>query len=93
MGCGTKEDLDKIKKKLKKSTKDLNVEEIKNKDPLIILRDIMTYNTDADIIQAIRVQNKHLLKDIKENDIRIDVKYRRKARNPLNTHVVLKVSP
>lgn len=93
IGCGTREEMGRVKEKLKKAGRDLSVEEIKNKDPLVILKDVMKYNKDEEIIKGMKTQNRHLFLDIEGEEDRIEVKYRRKARNPLAEHVVLKVSP
>lgn len=53
----------------------------------------MEYNTNEDILKSLRAQNKQVFKDIKEDDIRMELKYRRKTRNPLTSHIVMKVSP
>lgn len=93
IGCGTKEELGKVKERIIKSGKKLKVEEIKNKDPLVVLNDVLKYNMDEDIIKCIRQQNRDLFKGIKEEEDRMTVKYRKGARNHLTAHVVLQVSP
>lgn len=65
----------------------------KNKDPLIILKEVLAINTDEDIIKAIKIQNSWLVGHIQENDWRISVKYRKKCRNPFMNDIVLQVSP
>lgn len=92
IGCNTREDIDKIKDIIGKSD-GLKIDDIKNKDPLVVLRDVMQYNSDDDVLGAIRKQNGHIFQDISEVDTRMEVRYRRRARNPLMTHIVLKVSP
>ena len=93
IGCTNREDLEKVKGKLNAGQPDLTVEEKRNKDPLIIIKDVLEYNTDEDILNSIRVQNAHLVEHIKNDDYRAKVKYRRRARNRLESHVVLQVSP
>lgn len=90
VGFRSKEDMQKAKEKLREG--ELNVEDIKNKDPLIVLKDVFQYNTNEDILKALRNQNKSLFKDI-GNDDRVEIKYRRKARNQYTCHVIMKVSP
>lgn len=92
IGCSSQGKLDKVKEKIK-NKRELRVEDIKSKDPLIILKDVMEYNTDEDILKSIRAQNKQVFKDVKEDDIRMEIKYRRKTRNPLTSHIIMKVSP
>lgn len=93
IGCKTKEERRKIKEKLEKAGQHFVVEDMKNKNPLLILRDVLKSNLDEDIIQALKKQNESLFDGLKEEDASVVVKYRRKARNQHNNHVVLSVSP
>ncbi|CAK1578892.1 unnamed protein product [Parnassius mnemosyne] len=93
LGCRTEEEINKVKKRLKQAGKDLNVSDIKNKDPLVILRDVMQYNKDEEIIKAIRTQNKQLFKEITEKEDRMEIKYRKRTRNPHTSHIMMRVSP
>lgn len=93
MSCGSVEDRRKVKERIEKAGKHLIVEEVKNKDPLLMLRDVLSMNTDEDVLKAFRNQNKDVLKDLREEDLKMEVKYRRRARNPHTTHMVLSVSP
>lgn len=92
MGCRTKEDLGKIKERLDNAKDVLKTENMKNKDPLVILKDVLNYHTDAEVIDALKKQNPHHFRDLEEED-RVEIRYRRKARNPHMAHIVLKVSP
>lgn len=93
VGCQNEEELRKVKKRIAEGEGQLNIEDIKNKDPLVILYGVLQCHTDEDIIKAIRTQNGHLLKGVSGEDDRMEVRFRRKARNPLISHVVIKVSP
>lgn len=93
VSCRSEEELKRVKRKIEEEEGQLSAENIKNKDPLIILYGVLNCNTDEDIVRAIRVQNKNILRDVNGEDDRIEIKYRRKARNPLTSHVVVKVSP
>lgn len=62
LGCETRQEVERIRYRLLDSSMNLKVDEVRNKDPLIILRDLMAYNTDEEIIKAIRTQNKHLFR-------------------------------
>lgn len=92
IGCQTQEELKKVKERIGKDI-GLRVENVENKDPLVILRDVLSYNTDEDIMTVLRKQNKHLLHGLKEQEIRTEVRYRKKLRNPHSSHVVVRVSP
>lgn len=93
IGCGTEEEIGRVKEKLKNSGKKLTVVEIENKDPLVILRDVMKYNKDEEVIAGLRTQNKNLFTGILGGEDRMEVRYRRRTRNPLTEHIVLRVSP
>lgn len=92
ISCSTEENLEKIKKKIL-ANKGLQAEKAKNKDPLVIIRDVLTHNTDEDILAAIKKQNYHLTKDVPEEEYRASIRYRRRARNQQENHVILQVSP
>lgn len=93
MGFQTKEERDKAKDRLGKDGTNLAVEDMKNKDPLMVLRGVLAVNSDEDIIRALRNQNKDVFHGFDGEDDRLAVKYRRKARNPHTSHVVLTASP
>ncbi|CAK1546359.1 unnamed protein product [Leptosia nina] len=93
IGCEDREELEKVKNKLKTNNK-LLVEEASNKDPQIILKDVLSVHTDEELVAALKTQNKDLMKGMKKEDgERIRVRYRRKTRNPHTNHVVLLVPP
>ncbi|KAL4702891.1 hypothetical protein ACJJTC_012474 [Scirpophaga incertulas] len=95
LGCKSQEDIDKIKSKLKEKENELEleIEEVRNKDPLIIIYGLLKIQTDEDIIKAIKRQNRNLLKGMTEEEERMEIRYRRRARNPHTNHVIIKVSP
>lgn len=93
IGCNTRQELEKIKDQIQKEGKQLKVEEIKNKDPLVRIKDVMSYNTDEDILKAIKSQNQQLLAGLSEEELKMEVKYRRKTRNPLTSNIIMRVSP
>ncbi|CAK1602602.1 unnamed protein product [Parnassius mnemosyne] len=93
MGFETKEERNKMKNRLEKEGVNLTVEEVKNRDPLLILRNVLLVNTDEDVIKALRNQNRGVFHGLDEGEIRIEIKYRRKTRNPHTSHIVLSVSP
>lgn len=93
MSCRTIDERAQIKERLEKSGKRLVCEEVQNKDPLLILKDVLLKNTDEDIEKAIKNQNRNIFRGLEPKDVRINIKYRRRARNPLTGHVVMSVSP
>ncbi|CAK1545370.1 unnamed protein product [Leptosia nina] len=93
IGCESREELEKVKEKLKKN-KNLLVEEATNKDPLILLRDVLSVHTDEELVAALKCKNKELMREVrKEEEERIRVRYRRNTRNPHANHVVVQVPP
>lgn len=93
IGCGTKEEITLIKERIETAAPTLKVDEARNKDPLIMIRDIFNVTSEEKIVSAIKAQNRQLLGDIPEDEYRTIVRYRKKARNQLASHVVLQVSP
>lgn len=91
LSCATKEELKKVSDKI--SAKNLAVEQAKNKDPLIIIKNLLAFNKDEDIVASLRTQNGSILGQMSDEEFRAAVKYRRRARNPHENHVVLQVSP
>lgn len=59
----------------------------------MVLKNVLAYNSDNDILTALKNQNVHFLRDLPEEERVATVKYRRRARNPHETHVVLQVPP
>lgn len=93
MGCATKEERRKIKERLEAVGENLVVEEVVNRDPLLILRDVLLVHSDEEILKALRNQNREVFHDIGDEAARIKIRYRKKTRNPHVSHVVLSVSP
>ncbi|KAJ2952395.1 hypothetical protein O0L34_g4682 [Tuta absoluta] len=93
LGCQTQGEMEKVKKKIEAAGNELNIQEAKNKDPLVILRGVYNYNTEEQVLGALRAQNKRLFEGISPENDRIDVKYKKKTRNQWSSHIVLRVSP
>lgn len=93
VSCSTMAERDQVAERLKRSGGHLKVDEIKNRDPLLLLRDVLNYNTDEDILSALRKQNGSLFKDLHEADARIEIRFRKRTRNPHASHVIVRVSP
>ncbi|XP_063838171.1 uncharacterized protein LOC135087301 [Ostrinia nubilalis] len=93
IGCRTVEERQKVQDRLKSAGDRLLVEEMKNQDPMLVLKDVLSYNTNDDIIAALRNQNGGVFQGLDKGDDRMEFRYRRKARNPLMNHIVLRVSP
>lgn len=93
LGCSEKQELTKVTNILKNSDTNFKLEEIRNKDPLVVLRDLLAYNSDEDIVKALKNQNSRLLEGISEEEYRVIFRYRKRSRNQHECHAVLQVSP
>lgn len=93
MSCGTRDERDKVRERLEKNGKHLVVEDVKNKDPLIVLKDVLLINSDDDVLRAMRNQNQSVFQGLEGEDSRVQIKYRRRARNPHTGHIVVSTSP
>ncbi|KAJ2948229.1 hypothetical protein O0L34_g10039 [Tuta absoluta] len=93
VGFRTTEERTRVKERIEKAGTNLIVEEIKNKDPLLVLKNVIAIHSDADLEELIRSQNKDLFKDLDKNIDRMEFRFRKRARNPLQKHVVVRVSP
>lgn len=91
--CKTKEDREKVKERLTGAKDTLQFEEAKNQDPMVVLKGVLVRHSDDDVIMALKNQNRELFQDLEEQQGRAEVRFRKKARNPLTAHVVLRVSP
>ncbi|GBP61695.1 hypothetical protein EVAR_43633_1 [Eumeta japonica] len=61
--------------------------------PLVIIRDVLKVNSDEQIIESLKRQNGHTTEGLDWGKVEARVRYRRRARNPLECHPVLEVSP
>lgn len=93
IGLQTEEERGKIKDRLQKEGVDLTVEEVKNKDPLLILRNVLVVNTDEDVLKALRNQNQGVFDGLDTEENRVEIRYRRRTRNPHIGHIIVSVSP
>lgn len=93
MGFRTVEEQKKVKERIGRTGSSLVIEEVRNKDPLIVLRDVRPVNTDEDVLKAMRNQSKHIFHGLDKSENRMDIKYRKRARNPLTGHIIISTSP
>lgn len=92
LSCASKGDVVTVKKQME-DMGGLKVVEATTTLPLAVISDVMSFHSDAEIIEMIKMQNKHLLHgiDLKKETLR--VRFRRRARNPLQCQPVLELSP
>lgn len=93
LGCESREELAKVRKRIEQSEAKLKMEDIKNKDPLVILKNVMAYNTNEEMVAALKNQNASIFKEMEKEEQKLEIKYRKRARNPLTTHIVMQVAP
>lgn len=93
MSFKTVEEQRRVKERLGRTGNHLIVEEAKNKDPLLVLKDVLLVNKDEDVLKAIRNQNRSVFDGLDEGENRIEIKYRKKARNPHTGHIIISTSP
>lgn len=93
LGCKTEEDRDKIREKLGNVKDQLQVEEMKNKNPLVIIKNVLAFHTNEEIIIALKNQNKSIYSGLKDGENKTEILYRKKTRNELTSHIVMRVSP
>lgn len=58
----------------------------------MILKDVFTYNSDEDILKALKIQNPNVFAQIKEEE-KMEIAFKRRTRNPHTQHIVMRVSP
>lgn len=92
LSCGTEEDLSLVRNRVQQDAS-LRVETAKAGNPLVIIRDVLSYHKDSEIVENLLAQNKHLLQEVDLKESTVRVRYRKKARNPHECHPVLEVSP
>ncbi|KAL0892590.1 hypothetical protein ABMA27_014319 [Loxostege sticticalis] len=74
LGCRTMEERDKVKERLKGAESHLRFEDMKNQDPMVILRDVINSHTDEDVKSAIRNQNGMVFRGLEPKEDRIEIK-------------------
>lgn len=91
VGCATEEERKKVKERLEKANDRLSVEDVVNKKPLVMLKDVFSYNTDQEVLNALKNQNRAIFVDQSEEGSNIEICFRRKTRNPHACHIVMRV--
>lgn len=66
---------------------------MKNKDPLVILKHVVSMHSDEEVLRAMKNQNQEIFQGLSEEESNLEVKYRKKTRNPHVNHIVLRASP
>ncbi|CAH2091713.1 unnamed protein product [Euphydryas editha] len=92
MRCASKEDMAIIKGQVQ-GNKELTVREPTNQDPLVCVRGVLACFSNEEIVDHIRAQNGHILDGVDKASLRMKVRYRKRARNPLECNPVIELSP
>lgn len=92
LSCASKEDLAMVKRRVD-STKDLQGTVPSSGNPLACIKNVLASHSDVDIIEMLKKQNKHLLHDVDMAGQTMKVRYRKRARNALECHPVVELSP
>ncbi|CAG9793098.1 unnamed protein product [Diatraea saccharalis] len=90
IGCAKEKEIEKIKDKLQKE-QGIKIEKVKNKNPLVIIKDVPFQIKEEELLQLIQNQNKELFN--KEEEKEVKVKFRRKAINQERCHAIIQVKP
>ncbi|CAG9790304.1 unnamed protein product [Diatraea saccharalis] len=77
IGCEEKNQLEAIEEKLTQG-KELKVEKVKNKDPLVILKDVFNDIEDKDLLIAIKEKNKRIYGELPEDDTITKIKFKKR---------------
>ncbi|CAF4958560.1 unnamed protein product [Pieris macdunnoughi] len=94
VGCKTEGEIKSVKQRLTQGEIPLKVKDVSNKNPLVKIKNVLSYISIEDIVESLKNQNKGITAHLQdEKDWHIAEKYRRKCRNPHENHVVLQVSP
>jgi hypothetical protein len=93
VSCRTKDARRGVKEAMQREGSGLVVEEVQNRSPLLVLKDVLKMTPKEDICQVLRSQNRALFDGLDEESTRMDIKYERRARNPHARHVVMAVTP
>lgn len=92
IGCKNVKEMERLKEKLEEG-EGLKVEKAKNKNPLVIVRNVRGEDKKEQVLEAIKKKVGNLMgKEGKENKI-MEVLFVKRTRNPHVAHVVVRVTP
>ncbi|KAL0858961.1 hypothetical protein ABMA27_010821 [Loxostege sticticalis] len=74
LGCRTIEEREKVKERLQSAANRLSFEDMKNQDPMVILRDVIASHSENDILMALRNQNGGVFQGLEAKDSRMEVR-------------------
>lgn len=92
LSCEKEEDAKRLHENIKTNAT-LKVKKATTMNPLVRVVNVLSYHTDTEIVENIKAQNKKLFSDLAPVQSTMKVRYRKRARNELQCHPVLEVSP
>ncbi|KAJ8709727.1 hypothetical protein PYW08_009731 [Mythimna loreyi] len=93
MACRSVEERKRVRERLERAGDHLVVEDMRNKDPLLVFRGVLRIHSDEDLLGALRSQNRDVFRDLGNGDDRLAVRYKKNSRNPHTNNVVVSTSP
>ncbi|GBP39700.1 hypothetical protein EVAR_25524_1 [Eumeta japonica] len=93
VSCSSSEDAEKIEERLKMRGADLTISKPEKRLATMVIRDVLRVNTDEDVVKSLRTQNRHITEGFDWDKESVKVCRRRRARNDLECHPVLEVTP
>lgn len=93
LGCDTEAELKRVKERIESRGTGLVVATMTNKNPLVVLKDVFVDSEDDEMVQALYTQNESIFRDLNEEERKIEIKYKKRTRNPNTAHVVVQVRP
>ena len=66
---------------------------MKNKNPLVVLKDVFLDSGDDEMVNALYAQNKDIFTGLPHEEMEINIKYKKRTRNPRTAHVIIQVRP
>nr|XP_049702313.1 uncharacterized protein LOC126055766 [Helicoverpa armigera] len=93
LGCDTKDELNKVKQTIESKGQGLIVTHIKNKNPLVILKNVFLQSDDEELTRALHIQNAEIFGNLSQEEIETTIKFKKRTKNPKTAHVIVQVSP
>lgn len=93
LGFNSIEERERVKQRIEREGRGLKVEDMKNRDPLVVLKGLYGDCTIEEVLEALKNQNPELFVDLEPGEDRVRKKYTRKTMSKEIVHLVLETSP
>ncbi|CAG9790247.1 unnamed protein product [Diatraea saccharalis] len=90
ISCLNEKETEQIREKIS-SSKYLEAERVRNKNPLVIIKEVKFKMTDDEIKNAIKTQNPDIYTEEQREEDVIKIKYRRRTKNNEKCHIIVQV--